>query len=116
MRLQRLSDRLQVLERARSAMRWSIVDLVHALVGTQERHDADVIALEVGGPGQPRARVLRRPGEALSTLCRRACPGGDLSASPAPIFVDRQAGESEAGEALRLMLGMSRRLRQMVAA
>lgn len=107
--------RLKALEQDQRAAAWQALDLVHALVATQGRRHADVAALEVGEPGQPRHRVRRRPGESLAALCARACPSGLVDASPAPIFADHLAGESEAGEALRLMLGMSARMREMVA-
>lgn len=115
MRLSGLSARLKAIEQGQRAAAWQALDLVHALVATQERQDADVVALELGDPGQPRHRVRRRPGESLAALCARACPSGSVDASPAPIFADHLAGESEAGEALRLMLGMSERMRAMVA-
>ena len=115
MRLRGLSERLKALEQGHLASSWQAFDLVHALVATQDRQDADVAALEVGEDGQPRTRIQRRPGEPLAALCARVCPTGSVAGSPAPIFADHPGGESEAGEALRLMLGISARMRAMVA-
>lgn len=104
-----LKARIAALERNRAAGNQSGLALLELIVEAEHKTAADVVAVEVG-PQHDRRRILRSPGEGLGQLEERANPARTWHASPAPIF-EGDDRETEASEALRLVLTMNEEFR-----